>query len=229
MKADIKTDNYEKMICDWQARFLGMDHRKLLHKLPEIRDEGTYFSLVHFGQKCGIEKGTGKIVPFNEQETLSLWAKCNIYTLLWYCTDSADPTGEWVPFKTLKGASPFAPAYQKTVLDVFSRTFAGQTEALAKACGKLDGKKLSHGDIGYQINAFDCMPVRFLFWDADDEFPAQSNILFDKNATDLIHVESIVTIASEGISRLTKEAGLSVKGDAFVQNCPLYYYLFCAY
>lgn len=218
MKSDTKTDNYEKTVNDWQERFLSMDLEKLLHKLPEIRDEGACLSLVHFGQKCGIEKSTGKIVPLNGQESLSLWAKFNIYTLFWYCTDPAYPAGEWVPFKSLRGASPFAPAYQKTVLDVFSRTFAGQTEALAEACRKLGGKKLPHGDIGYEIPAFDCMPVRFLFWDADDEFPAQSNILFDKNATDLIHVESIVTIASEGISQLTKAAGLPVKGDAFVQN-----------
>lgn len=218
MKSDVKTDNYEKTLNDWQERFLSMDHKKLLHKLPEIRDEGAYFSITHFGQKCGIEKSTGKIVSLGGQETLSLWAKFNIYTLFWYCTDPAHPAGEWVPFKSLKGASPFAPAYQRTVLDVFSRTFAGQSEALTEACEKLGGEKLPHGDVGYQIHAFDCMPVRFLFWDADDEFPAQSNILFDKNATDLIHVESIVTIASEGISRLTKAAKLPVKGDAFVQN-----------
>ena len=51
--------------------------------------------------------------------------------------------------------------------------------------------------------------MRVLFWDADDEFPAQANLLFDKNATDFIHVESVVTIASQAevwLERLAADA-----------------------
>ena len=57
--------------------------------------------------------------------------------------------------------------------------------------------------------------MRYLFWDGDDEFPAQANILFDKNVVDFIHVESTVTIAMEGLYRLAEAAGLPVLGSAF--------------
>ena len=66
----------------------------------------------------------------------------------------------------------------------------------------LGGKKLPWSDMGYELSAFECIPVRFLFWEGDEEFPAQGNLLFDAGVTDFIHGESIVTIASVGLSRL---------------------------
>jgi hypothetical protein len=50
------------------------------------------------------------------------------------------------------------------------------------------------------------MPIRFLFWDGDEEFPAQANILFDENITEFTHEETVVTIASDGVRCLTDAA-----------------------
>ena len=52
----------------------------------------------------------------------------------------------------------------------FSRMFSGHVEELSKTCEKLGGKKLPWSDAGYELKAFECIPVRFLFWDGDDEF-----------------------------------------------------------
>ena len=68
---------------------------------------------------------------------------------------------------------------------------------------------------GFLLPAFDCIPVKLLFWDGDDEFPAQANVLFDRSATDFIHIESIVTIATEMLYQMADVAELPVRGDAF--------------
>ena len=65
------------------------------------------------------------------------------------------------------------------------------------------------------MDAFACIPVTFLFWDGDDEFPAQGNILFDASATDFIHVESVVTLASVGLQKLADHAGIPLDPAAF--------------
>ncbi|MBP0970380.1 MAG: DUF3786 domain-containing protein, partial [Oscillospiraceae bacterium] len=85
------------------------------------------------------------------------------------------------------------------------------TELLEEAFRKMGGTKLPLSDVGYEVKAFECIPVRFFFWDGDDEFPAQGNILFDYGCTDFIHIESIVSIASEGVSYLARLAGLTLK------------------
>ena len=51
--------------------------------------------------------------------------------------------------------------------------------------------------------------------EGDDEFPAQANLLFDASATDYIHGESIVTIATVGVARLIEEAGLEPDKSMF--------------
>lgn len=208
-------DHYEQQCCDWQNRFLTLDQDQLLKKLPCLKIEDDYLTLSYFQKKHGIHRGTGKIVCFGYDKPLTLFTRLNIYTLLWYCTESAAFKGEWLPFRSLKDASPFGPAFQKTVVDVFARTFSGHSGELEAAFQKMGGKKLPHSDVGYQLNAFECIPVQFLFWDGDDEFPAQANILFDRGSTDYIHVESLVSIASEGLSFLTEVSGVALTGNTF--------------
>jgi len=101
----------------------------------------------------------------------------------------------------------------KSVLN--EETDSGQPDKLARACERLGGVNLAHADVGYRINSFDCLPIKFLFWDGDDEFPAQGNLLFDASATDFIHVESTVSLAIEGIQRLAEAAELEIKGPLF--------------
>ncbi|MDE6961028.1 MAG: DUF3786 domain-containing protein [Lachnospiraceae bacterium] len=212
----MKTNNYETWCKEWQERFLTLNQEQLLKKIPGLREEGDHLVLLYYQRRYGISRHTGEILSLEGKEKPSLFTRLNIYTLLWYCKEQARPDGEWLPFRSLKNASPFGPAFQRTVVDVCARTFSGHQRELEEACQKLGGKKLPHSDAGYELPAFECIPVRFLFWDGDDEFPAQANILFDKNAVDFIHVESLVSIASEALTFLSEASGLPLLGNTFV-------------
>lgn len=215
MKPENSPDNYEKWCTEWQQRFLTLDQDRLLHQIPGLDADGDYLTLSYYHSRYGIRRDTGEILCLEDPHPLTIFTRLNLYTLLWYCTEHAALTGEWMPFRSLKNASPFGPAFQKTVTDVFAKTFSGHLPELEQSCRTLGGKKLPHSDAGYQIDAFACIPVQFLFWDRDEEFPAQANILFDRGATGFIHVESLVSVASEGLSLLTKASGLSPKGNTF--------------
>lgn len=205
-------NNYEVWREDWRKRFLAMDKGALLKKLPFLRLEGGKIILDYFGERCGLRLLDGTIQC---REPLSLNDELNIYTMLWYAKEGAALTGEWVSFSQLKDASPFDAAFRKGNLAPIAATFTGHMEDLEQALIAYGGKKLPHGDVGYEIQPFCCIPMRVLFWEGDDEFPAQANLLFDRSATDFIHVESIVTIASEGLKHLAKKAGLPIKGHGF--------------
>ena len=77
----------------------------------------------------------------------------------------------------------------------------------------LRGRRLTNA--GFLLPAFDCIPVKLMFWDGDDEFPAQANLLFDRSATDFIHIESVVTIATELLRQLSEAAELPIPRDTF--------------
>lgn len=207
--------NYEKLCEEWRMKFLSMDQDKLMHKLPELKMEGDYLTLVHFGRKFGVHRFRGDIVAMEDEDKIYNGTKMNIYNLFWYSRETAFFRNQWVAFRDVKGAGPFSPAFEKNVLKPFALTFAGKTDLLKKAAEKLGGVAVRQGDAGYIINAFDCIPLQYLFWDEDDEFQAQSNILFDLSVTDFIHVESTVSLAVDGVVRLAQMAGIELKGNTY--------------
>lgn len=205
-----KISNYEKCIADWEERFLSMDHEELLQRIPSLKREGEFLTVVHFGKTFAVSTKTGKITVLPAHTAATQNELFNIYTFFWYCSPLAHFRDEWLPFASLKNAGVFASAFQKGTLDVLAKTFAGHADALEEALLALGGKKLAVGDVGYEISAFSEIPMRVIFWDQDEEFPAQANMLFDKSSTEFIHVESIVTIASVCIKRLAEISSASL-------------------
>lgn len=74
---------------------------------------------------------------------------------------------------------------------------------------KLNGTELPQGDVGYQINAFACEPMRFYFWDRDEEFEAQGNILFDYSATDYESCRKRCINSRDGSATARRSCGTS--------------------
>lgn len=213
-----QVSNYEKWCDEWCERFLKMDQQALMTTLPELKPEGDYLTLYHFARKFGIHRRTGKIAAMEDDREVSSTARLNIYTLFGYVSSLACFRDQWVPFEKLKGTGPFGPAFHRGIVLPFAATFSGHMDKLEAAMLQLGGKKLAYSDMGYQLNAFDCIPVQFLFWEGDEEFPAQGNILFDVSATDFIHGESIVSIAMVGLDELARAAGLPLTPGTFLMN-----------
>ena len=210
----VPASNYDKLILQWAGKTAAADWSALTSRLPELQPADGGFSITHFGRRYRIDCASGAISA-DDAGDVSRDAALNIYTLLGYCRDGAANTGIWVPFRDVPGAGPFAPAFQKGVLQPFARRFAGRTDALRAAAAALGGTSLPQSDAGFTLRAFDCIPMEFLFWDGDAEFPAQANILYDRGVTGFIHVESTVSLASEGLARLAEAAGLPPDKAAF--------------
>ena len=199
-------DHYQRLCESWAERIASLSIEQIKKKLPELHHNGHIASVWHFDRQISIDIETGVLCCISDSEPLSLNEKLNVYTLLWYCKENASLSGQWVPFHSIKHASPYAPAFQNTVIKHFSQVFNGKEHLLKTAVSKIGGTKLSEHH--YFVPAFACLPLRLQFWDGDEEFPAQGNILFDANATDFIHVESLVTIASQCVHRLCTVVGL---------------------
>ncbi len=210
-----KISNYMKLCMEWADKFMQMDRQDLLRRVPELKEEKGYLTIDHFGRKYGISEKDGSICSLDGDQEPDTTEMLNIYTLLGYAKEGAFFMDRWVPFADLRNARPFAPAYKIGETDVFSATFSGHVKELREAFIKLGGKGLPQGDVGYEIKAFQCIPLRFFFWDRDEEFEAEGNILFDYSATDFNHVESAVSIADVGIKRLAEIAGLPLRGKNF--------------
>ncbi|NCB94662.1 MAG: DUF3786 domain-containing protein [Clostridia bacterium] len=202
------TNNY-LMACEkWRKIFLSMDMDELIERFHLEHDNEALY-ITYYNEKYRLDRKTGMVVLADKPDfLLSFNTAMSIYNLFYYSKPDAKVRGEFVPFRLVKRAAPFDPAYQKTTIKPFARAFSGHCKELKDACIALGGKSVPQGDVGYVINAFDFMPVTVLFWDGDDEFEAQANILFDADITDFLHEETVCCIASDLVRRLAEEANI---------------------
>lgn len=108
----------------------------------------------------------------------------------------------------MKRVYPFEAAYRKTIISRLQDTFSGKTKELKKACEALGGTPLPQGDVGYVLPVFPFLNIAVLFWDEDEEFEAQANMLFDSEITEFMHEENVVCVAADAVYYLTRAAGL---------------------
>lgn len=172
-----KKDNYA-MICEkWRKIFLDMDVEELAERFGLKLDENALY-ITYFGENYRLDRRNGMITPTDDPEKrLGFNTLMCIYHLFYYSKPEARVKGEFIPFRQVKGAAPFDPAFQKTVIKPLAETFSGCPDALERACQKLQGRPIRQGDVGYIIDAVSCLPITVVLWDGDEEFAAQANIL----------------------------------------------------
>lgn len=203
--------NYDKVIEEWRLRFLKMDQEALIEKFQLESDEMAVY-LTYFNHKMRIDRFTGVITYLEEPQKIAGFNTCmDVYNLFHYSIDIPVASGILVPFRQIKRVYPFEAAYKRTVLKTLQETFSGHVEELRKACEKLGGKPLPQGDVGYQLSVYPFLDMAVYFWDGDDEFEAQANMLFDSNITDFLHEENVVCVAADAVYYLTEAAGLDAK------------------
>lgn len=206
-----KTSNYDKVIEEWRLRFLNMDHESIIRKFHLESDENALY-LSYFSHKMRIDRKNGVITYVNEPKRRVGFNTCmDIYNLFHYSIEVPVASGKLVPFREVKRVYPFEAAYKRTVIKTFQDTFSGHVKELKAACEKLGGTPLPQGDAGYRLPVYPFLDIALFFWDADEEFEAQGNMLFDSNITDFLHEENVVCVAADAVYYLTEAAGLKTK------------------
>ena len=200
--------NYEAVRETWRRRFLEMDCGRLAERFRLKLDE-RYLYLTYFSRPYGIFRATGEIVRLDAPDTpINFNTAMNFYNMFHYAVENPQPSGRLVPFREVRRVYPFEAAYRKSILIPFAERFSGRAEALRCAMKALSAVPTKQGDAGGTLEIFPGLTMSVIFWDGDDEFPAQANMLFDYNITDYMHEENVVCVASDAAGFLTEEAQL---------------------
>ena len=51
--AEERTSNYIKLCDEWAEKFLQMEKKELMNRLPELKEEDGYLKITHFGVPFG--------------------------------------------------------------------------------------------------------------------------------------------------------------------------------
>lgn len=200
-----RQSNYDQVIENWRLKFLEMDQEELIRKFQLEADE-EFLYIIYFSKKFRIDRKNGFITEDGKSPGFD--TVMNIYNTFYYSAAHPVASGNLVAFRQVKRVYPFEAAYRRTIIFRLQELFAGKTEELRKACEALGGTLLPQGDVGYVLPVFPFLNIAVLFWDKDEEFEAQANMLFDSEITEFMHEENVVGVAADAVYYLTLAAGM---------------------
>ncbi len=199
--------NYEIMRDRMEVEFAKYNQDTMIQKFG-LKNDADYIYIRFVGRDYRINRATGRVEWFSDKRKAYIHANYNesmtIFDMLTYSKAGCCLDGRFVSPNDFKGMVKSASASS----DMFSRQagyFTGRCEELKKACLKLGGKPGNVGDVSSTIPLFEFFPVIVQFWDADEEFGAVLKFMWDKNAIDYMHFETIAFATAHLIARLKEE------------------------
>ena len=177
----------------WRSLFSGYDPSRALRLLDTHVDEDILY-IDYFRRPYRLHLKTGvleKKDPGGWTPDLFMNEALVLYHILGDLKEQPVSAGEWVPEAALDPVRIRSGNRTDPLLDGFAADFSGRIAELKKACEQLGGTRLSQADLAYEFYPFRQTPLRLIFWDKDDEFPAQVQVLVDRNITDYMHFEAV--------------------------------------
>ena len=202
----MKQNNYEAMRDQMRPYFLTFDQQEMIRKF-NLDHDGDYLYIRFCGRRYRVGRTTG-IVEWSDDG----FATCTegdysesmtIYDILCYSKPDCHLSGEFAPTGSLKGTVyTGANAGTDMVSSRIGNFFNDNMEKLEQACIALGGIPEGKGDVAYRIPLFDFLPMRFAFWQSDEDFPPEIKMLWDSNIMQFMHFETIWFAAGHLLSRL---------------------------
>jgi hypothetical protein len=103
--------------------------------------------------------------------------------------------GRSVTIKEIPDGLNYFPTFTKRALKPLIDNFGKEPAKLLEAAMKMNGRKADYGDASAVVDCFSRVPLTFVVWRGDDEFPASAGILFDSCITDYLPAEDIIVLS----------------------------------
>jgi hypothetical protein len=161
--------------------------------------------LSFFGKPYRIS-GRGISDPGGKQPLMGICVVLCKYMLL--CPDAPSLDKEWVSFRDFKNTAPLIHSFVNHTERPIARHFSNHLDDLSAACEKLGGDNPGL-ELNYQLimklYPLPKVPVLLLFDDADEEFPAQCKVLFERRAEHYLDPESLAMVGTLLYDALKKD------------------------
>jgi Domain of unknown function (DUF3786) len=183
---------FEENYQDYCRQIASVDLASIKTRL-EIQVEDNVAQVQFFNQTCQVS-GLG---IFNTNNEKADYATCVIlakYILL--CPDQLHLDSDWCTFRDFKKESHFTNTniFNSDTIQKITTHFSGRLPDLKAACEKANGTKQEMGlayDLSVSFTALPRLSLLLLFNDADEDFPSDCKVLFQKQAEYYLDPESL--------------------------------------
>jgi hypothetical protein len=127
---------------------------------------------------------------------------------------SAAPAGAWVSFCDLKAALMKSKSFARDCEEPLRQLFDRDSRLVEEALERFGAARVAGtpAPVAWELRALPRLPVRVLFWPADEEFPSKVKLLFDATADRFLDVESL-TFLIEGLVKYVEHGPDSAPHD----------------
>lgn len=186
---------FEKHYKDYLEQIAGVDLPKRCEVLDiSLEDKGKRGIIPYFGRDYRVS-GEGVVDNRGERPDYGTCVLLLKYLLL---SPQQVPAGdEWVNYRDLKDSGPLTVYFNDNVIQAVSRRYSGRSEALKEAAAAGEGSPPDADypyDVAAVFRALPRVPMLLLFNDADDEFPAQTIVLFEQRADRFLDAECLAIL-----------------------------------
>lgn len=206
MKLDLKKQKYYRQAFEVACQHMrALDPRERAEKCGGhfergASGEGGRISLSLFNSTYEVEF-PDLLIASTEKKVVSLVTKI---ILLHYLikADGRPLSGQLIPYKEIPGGMLYAGVFGRRAVEPLIPVFGQSPERFLAAGFRLGGGKAEYGDASFVLLALPRIPMTYVLWKGDEEFPATIQLLFDKSAEGYISLEDIVVLSEMATSRL---------------------------
>ena len=196
--------NYEKMAASARTLFLERDQAAMIERWSLEYDE-DYLCVQYMGEPMRIDRRTAVVESLAPAGAYHPTDYVNesmaLFDLLTLSETRPHATGRWASISMLGGI--IGAGHDRNLShEPTAAKFSGKVDALRAACERLNGAPLGKADVGFDIPVFEDFHIWFQFWEGDDEFPDNIKYLFDENALQYMHYETLWYVMNSLADRL---------------------------
>jgi hypothetical protein len=120
--------------------------------------------------------------------------------------DGTAMADRWIAFRNLPGGLGYDVAFQGRANLRLARAFGTERAAFEATARALKGESLSFGDAAFVFRMLPRLWLAVVLYLADDEFPANANVLFDASASHYLPTEDLAVLGGLLAGRLIRVA-----------------------
>jgi hypothetical protein len=159
--------------------------------LCSYNPEDEYYTLPVWGDNYAIYPHERKIIRMRDdwQDVDEFYAILISYYLL--NAKEIELQNEWISERDITGGPIFFRGMHKIPTHLLAERYGSDFNGFKHVCHHLQGIPLSMADAAFRFLIAPRVPVAIHFWEADDEFPAECKMLFDRSISEHLTLDII--------------------------------------
>jgi hypothetical protein len=198
-------DRLAPVVEEARATLRRLKPGKLVLQSGCEQDEDGNFHLTFFWQEYVISGDDFTVRRAETGAEPSSFTQSLILTYL-ATADGTTPSSRWVSFRELPAGLFYAQAFQGYSGNLLVRELPGGIESFRRGCETLGGEALGIGDAGYVFTVLPRIHLGLVYWEGDEEFPSQAQVLFEDTAAHYMSTDGLAVLGSQLVGQVLKAA-----------------------